>query len=138
MSGPFEKRKMKWKEKIAGSNSRDASFETVSGDGLEPLYTPDDINIDYMKDLGFPGEYPYTRGVYDTMYRGRLWTMRMFSGFGSAEDTNRRYKYLLEHGQTGLSVAFDFPTLYGRDSDESISLGEVGKAVVVEHTNFTK
>ena len=121
----------KWVKKIAGCKIRDVSFDTVSGEPVEPLYTPDDIGtFDYLRDLGFPGQYPFTRGVYDTMYRGKLWTMRMFSGFGSADDTNKRYKYLLEHGQTGLSVAFDFPTLYGRDSDDPMSQGEVGKCGV--------
>ncbi|MHB8779939.1 MAG: acyl-CoA mutase large subunit family protein [Candidatus Geothermincolia bacterium] len=103
-----------------------APFETVSGVPIEPLYVPGDGCRDYDRDLGMPGEYPFTRGVYPTMYRGRLWTMRQFSGFGSASDTNKRYKFLLEQGTTGLSVAFDMPTIMGYDSDSQRSLGEVG------------
>ena len=120
-----------WRKRFNACRERKSSFSTASGEPVEPLYTPDDIhNFDHEKDLGYPGSFPFTRGVYDSMYRGRLWTMRMFSGFGSADDTNCRYKYLLEHGQTGLSVAFDFPTLYGRDSDDPMSQGEVGKCGV--------
>src|SRR5512141_3256766 len=89
-------------------------FQTLSGVPLDILYTPADVaQLDYLRDLGFPGAYPFTRGVRNNMYRGRHWTMREFSGFGTARDTNKRYKFLLEHGETGLSVAFDFPTLYG-------------------------
>ncbi len=110
---------------------RDVDFTTVSGQELEPLYTPEDIaGLDYERDLGYPGFYPYTRGVQTTMYRGRLWTMRQFAGFGTAEDTNRRYKFLLERGQTGLSVAFDMPTIMGRDSDDPLAEGEVGRCGV--------
>ncbi len=102
-------------------------FTTVSGEPVEQLYTPDDIaHLNYLTDLGFPGEYPYTRGIHHTMYRGKLWTMRQFAGFGTPEDTNERYKYLLRQGQTGLSVAFDLPTLMGRDCDDPQSEGEVG------------
>ena len=100
---------------------------TISGLPLEPIYTPETTPIDYDRDLGLPGEYPFTRGVYPTMYRGRLWTMRQFAGFGTAEETNERFRYLLEHGQTGLSTAFDMPTLMGYDSDHPRSLGEVGR-----------
>ena len=100
---------------------------TISGVTVEPLYTEVDVELDYQRDLGSPGEYPFTRGVYPSMYRGRLWTMRQFAGFGSAEDTNERFRYLLEHGQTGLSTAFDMPTLMGLDSDHPRSLGEVGR-----------
>ena len=106
---------------------REALFSTMSGVGVEPLYTPDNVEIDYDRDLGFPGVFPYTRGVYPSMYRGRLWTMRQFAGFGMAEETNARFRYLLEHGQTGLSTAFDMPTLMGYDSDHPKSLGEVGR-----------
>jgi methylmalonyl-CoA mutase N-terminal domain/subunit len=106
---------------------RDALFTTISGLDVEPLYTPDNVEIDYERDLGYPGVYPYTRGVYPSMYRGRLWTMRQFAGFGTAAETNERFRYLLEHGQTGLSTAFDMPTLMGYDSDHSKSLGEVGR-----------
>jgi methylmalonyl-CoA mutase N-terminal domain/subunit len=103
-------------------------FTTVSGKPIERLYTPLDVpELDYQKDLGFPGEYPFTRGVQSTMYRGRLWTMRQYSGFGSAEETNQRYRYLLEQGQMGLSVAFHLPTLMGYDSDHPLAFGEVGK-----------
>jgi len=106
-------------------------FITTSSAPVERLYTPLDVaGLDYERDLGFPGEYPFTRGVHSTMHRGRLWTMRMFAGFGTAEETNERYKYLLEHGETGLSVAFDMPTLYGYDSDAPEALGEFGKCGV--------
>jgi methylmalonyl-CoA mutase N-terminal domain/subunit len=106
-------------------------FVTTSSEPVERLYTPlDTAQLDYERDLGFPGEYPFTRGVHPTLYRGRLWTMRMFAGFGSAEETNARYKYLLAHGETGLSVAFDFPTLYGYDSDDPLAEGEFGKCGV--------
>jgi len=106
-------------------------FTTVSGVPIERLYTPEDVrNLDYDKDLGDPAKPPYTRGIYPTMYRGRLWTMRQFSGFGSAADTNERFHYLLKHGQTGLSVAFHLPTLMGYDSDHPMSVGEVGKCGV--------
>jgi methylmalonyl-CoA mutase, N-terminal domain len=106
---------------------REALFSTMSGVDVEPLYTPDNVEIQYDRDLGFPGVFPYTRGVYPSMYRGRLWTMRQFAGFGMAEETNARFRYLLEHGQTGLSTAFDMPTLMGYDSDHPKSLGEVGR-----------
>ena len=102
-------------------------FTTISGEPVKRLYTPADLSdFDYPRDLGFPGEYPYTRGVHATGYRGKLWTMRMFAGFGTAEETNQRFKYLLEQGQTGLSIAFDLPTLYGYDSDAPEALGEFG------------
>jgi methylmalonyl-CoA mutase, N-terminal domain len=106
---------------------RDALFTTISGLENEPLYTPDNVATDYERDLGYPGVYPYTRGVYPSMYRGRLWTMRQFAGFGTAEETNARFRYLLDHGQTGLSAAFDMPTLMGYDSDHAKALGEVGR-----------
>ncbi len=102
-------------------------FTTISGLENEPLYTPDNVEIDYERELGYPGVYPFTRGVYPSMYRGKLWTMRQFAGFGTAEETNARFRYLLEHGQTGLSTAFDMPTLMGHDSDHARSLGEVGR-----------
>jgi methylmalonyl-CoA mutase N-terminal domain/subunit len=102
-------------------------FSTISGLENEPLYTPDNVDVDHDRDLGFPGAYPFTRGVYPSMYRGRLWTMRQFAGFGTAEETNARFRYLLDHGQTGLSTAFDMPTLMGYDSDHARSLGEVGR-----------
>jgi len=107
------------------------SFITTSSEPVERLYTPLDIaDLDYERDLSFPGQFPFTRGVHPTMYRGRLWTMRMFAGFGSAEETNARYKYLLAHGETGLSVAFDFPTLYGYDTDHPLAAGEFGRCGV--------
>ena len=103
----------------------------MSGIEKKPVYTPDDLaGFDPASRLGAPGAYPFTRGIHPTMYRGKLWTMRQFAGFGSAEDTNRRYKFLLEHGQTGLSVAFDFPTLMGYDSDHPRAEGEVGRCGV--------
>ncbi|MET0261010.1 MAG: methylmalonyl-CoA mutase family protein [Gaiellaceae bacterium] len=102
-------------------------FSTISGLENEPLYTPERVELDYDRDLGYPGAYPFTRGVYPSMYRGRLWTMRQFAGFGTAEETNERFRYLLDHGQTGLSTAFDMPTLMGYDSDHARSLGEVGR-----------
>jgi methylmalonyl-CoA mutase N-terminal domain/subunit len=112
---------------------RDTEFSTVSSLPIDRLYGPEDLGPDWSYDekLGYPGEYPYTRGIHPTMYRGRLWTMRQFAGFGSAAQTNERFKYLLEHGQTGLSVAFDLPTLMGRDSDDEMARGEVGKEGVV-------
>jgi methylmalonyl-CoA mutase, N-terminal domain len=117
-----------WRRELYGSKpERDALFSTISGLENEPLYTPDNVEIDYDRDLGYPGVFPYTRGVYPSMYRGRLWTMRQFAGFGTAEETNARFRYLLEHGQTGLSTAFDMPTLMGYDSDHPKSLGEVGR-----------
>src|SRR5579864_7084296 len=100
---------------------------TISGVEIEPVYGPESAPVDYDRDLGDPGSFPFTRGVYETMYRGRLWTMRQFAGFGTAEETNERFRYLLEHGQTGLSTAFDMPTLMGYDSDHPRSLGEVGR-----------
>jgi len=102
-------------------------FSTISGLENEPLYTSETVDVDYDRDLGYPGVYPFTRGVYPSMYRGRLWTMRQFAGFGTAEETNERFRYLLDHGQTGLSTAFDMPTLMGYDSDHVRSFGEVGR-----------
>ena len=112
---------------MATTEDRKAPDTTMSGVPVAPLYTPDNGGLEYERDLGDPGEYPFTRGVYASMYRGRLWTMRQFAGFGTAEETNERFHYLLEHGQTGLSVAFDMPTLMGYDSDHPRSLGEVGR-----------
>src|SRR3954447_9309586 len=116
------------KEQYESSPERQGElFSTISGIENEPLYTPDTVDVDYERDLGYPGAYPFTRGVYPSMYRGRLWTMRQFAGFGTAEETNARFHYLLEHGQTGLSTAFDMPSLMGYDSDHPRSLGEVGR-----------
>ncbi|MDQ3991896.1 MAG: methylmalonyl-CoA mutase family protein [Actinomycetota bacterium] len=120
-----------WRERYRHTPERDADFDTISGEPLEPLYTPEDVAaLDHDRDLGYPGSYPYTRGIYPTMYRGRLWTMRQFAGFGTPEQTNERYKYLLAHGGGGLSVAFDMPSLMGRDSDDPLSEGEVGRCGV--------
>ena len=109
---------------------RKPRFETTSGIELPAIGLPADEDPDYAEKLGFPGEYPYTRGVQPTMYRSRFWTMRQYAGFASAEESNRRYRYLLEHGQTGLSVAFDLPTQIGYDADDTMALGEVGKVGV--------
>jgi len=132
LKGPYEN----WKKRKYAPAERAACaaakvFTTISGRKIKELYTPADIpDFDYFKDLNFPGEYPFTRGVHPTMYRGRPWTMRQFSGFGTAEDTNKRYKYLLAHGQTGLSVAFHLPTLMGIDSDHPLARGEIGRCGV--------
>ncbi len=117
----------RWEEAYAKSKERDdIEFSTMSGVPIKPLYTPDDVEGSYEEKLGYPGEYPYTRGIHPNMYRGRLWTIRQFAGFGSAKETNERFHYLLKQGQTGLSVAYDMPTLMGLDSDSEYSLGEVG------------
>src|SRR5918994_924569 len=123
------RRAHEWMQEVYGSApEREALFETISGEPVKPLYTPDDrADADPERDLGYPGSYPFTRGVYPSMYRGRLWTMRQFAGFGTAEETNERFRYLLDHGQTGLSTAFDMPSLMGYDSDHPRSLGEVGR-----------
>jgi methylmalonyl-CoA mutase N-terminal domain/subunit len=111
----------------ASPERRDELLSTISGIENEPLHTPDTTPVDYERDLGYPGEPPYTRGIYPSMYRGRVWTMRQFAGYGTAEETNARFRYLLDHGQTGLSTAFDMPTLMGLDSDHARSEGEVGR-----------
>ncbi len=132
----LRKKKEEWKkncfdEHIKSHPERKEKFENLSCTEIKSLFTPDDIaKLDYLKDVGFPGEYPFLRGVHATLHRGRLWTMRQFAGFGSAEETNLRYKYLLDHGETGLSVAFDYPTLYGYDTDHPMSRGEFGKCGV--------
>ncbi|MBA2506083.1 MAG: methylmalonyl-CoA mutase family protein [Thermoleophilaceae bacterium] len=123
----------RWRrESYESSPERDALFETMSGEPIAPLYTADDLGD--PEAIGLPGEYPFTRGVYPSMYRGRLWTMRQFAGFGTAEETNERFRYLLEHGQGGLSTAFDMPSLMGHDSDHARSLGEVGREGVAIDT----
>ncbi|WP_139489272.1 acyl-CoA mutase large subunit family protein [Brevibacillus dissolubilis] len=123
-----------WQQQVAGrlakSPERKERFTTSSDIEVERLYVPENIDDAYMENIGLPGEYPYTRGVQPTMYRGRLWTMRQYAGFGSAEETNKRFRYLLEQGQTGLSVAFDLPTQIGYDSDDPMATGEVGKVGV--------
>ena len=132
---PSESKKQ-WSDGTLGpaqerSGERLDSFESSSGLGIDPVYTPEDLDgFDHDQKLGYPGEYPYTRGVQPNMYRGRLWTMRQYSGFASPEESNRRYRYLLEQGQTGLSVAFDLPTQTGYDSDHPMALGEVGRTGV--------
>src|SRR3982751_62533 len=121
-----------YRERYCKTPERDALFTTISGEPVEPLYTAEDLPDG--SEIGFPGEYPFTRGVYPSMYRGRLWTMRQFAGFGTAEETNERFRYLLDHGQTGLSTAFDMPSLMGHDSDHPRSEGEVGREGVAIDT----
>jgi methylmalonyl-CoA mutase N-terminal domain/subunit len=135
MSDNIRKLKDEWaatvlQKTLSRFPERRPGFETESGIPVERLYTPDDLETDYARDLGFAGDYPYTRGVQPTMYRGRFWTMRQYAGFGTAEETNARYKYLLDQGQTGLSVAFDLPTQIGYDADDPVAAGEVGKVGV--------
>ncbi len=126
-SEDYKRAKDSFKNKLDKSADTGMKFTTVSGESVNPIYSPDDVEqIDYLRDLNFPGEYPFTRGIHTNGYRGKVWTMRQFAGFGSPEDTNQRFKYLLEHGQTGLSVAFDLPTLMGWDADSPVSEGEVG------------
>ena len=114
-----------WCAAYGATPERDADFTTLSGEPVKPLYTEADLPADRDAAIGVPGGFPFTRGVYPSMYRGRLWTMRQFAGFGTAEETNERFRYLLDHGQTGLSTAFDMPSLMGHDSDSPRSLGEV-------------
>jgi len=119
--------RVEYNDKVKNTKTTGMKFTTVSGEDIESLYGPDDIeNINYLSEIGFPGEYPYTRGIHPNGYRGRIWTMRQFAGFGTPKDTNERFHYLLDHGQTGLSVAFDLPTLMGWDADSPSSEGEVG------------
>jgi methylmalonyl-CoA mutase, N-terminal domain len=122
-----------YRERFQRTPEREALFSTLSGEPVAPLYTPEDVGP-FEERIGFPGEYPFTRGVYPSMYRGRLWTMRQFAGFGTAEETNERFRYLLDHGQTGLSTAFDMPSLMGHDSDHPRSEGEVGREGVAVDT----
>ncbi len=124
-----------WERAIRNTTEHDREFTTLSGIPVKRVYTPEDIaGSDYLKNLGFPGQEPFIRGIHPTMYRSKLWTMRQFSGYGTAEETNKRFKYLLQHGETGLSVAFHFPTLYGYDSDNPKARGEVGKCGVAIDT----
>ncbi|HML95382.1 MAG TPA: methylmalonyl-CoA mutase family protein [Thermodesulfobacteriota bacterium] len=124
----LKKAREDWESEYRSGRKREADYTTISGMEVPPLATPLDLNgFDYEKELGFPGSYPYTRGIHSSMYRGKLWTMRQFAGFGAPEDTNRRFKYLLQHGQTGLSTAFDMPTLMGYDADHERARGEVGR-----------
>jgi methylmalonyl-CoA mutase N-terminal domain/subunit len=122
-----------WRQAYAATPERDAPFTTLSGEPIEPLYTAADLRED-QDAIGLPGRYPFTRGVYPSMYRGQLWTMRQFAGFGTPEETNERFRYLIDHGQTGLSTAFDMPSLMGHDSDHPRSLGEVGREGVAVDT----
>ena len=126
----FNKSKKQWEDDFNSSPSREYSFDTISGEPVDPLYIPQSPNDDFLDKLGFPGQFPYTRGVHANMYRGKLWTKRQFSGFGTPEETNARYHSLLEKGLTGLSVAYDMPTLMGYDPDHPFSEGEVGKCGV--------
>ena len=121
-----EKSYKSWKTNLDKRKSRTYDFDTISGEKVDPLYGPKEVTSEYLDNINYPGEFPYTRGIHANMYRGRLWTMRQFSGFGTPEDTNKRYKFLLNSGQTGLSVAFDMPTLMGYDPDHMLSNGEVG------------
>jgi methylmalonyl-CoA mutase N-terminal domain/subunit len=123
-----------WERRYEATPEREAEFSTISGQEIEPLYGPEDVGPELAERVGHPGSYPFTRGPYASMYRGRLWTMRQFAGFGTVEETNERFQYLLDHGQTGLSVAFDMPTLMGYDSDHARSLGEVGREGVALDT----
>lgn len=123
----YLERRTEFDEKVKSMKTTGMKFTSVSGEKVDPLYGPDDVeNINYLNDIGFPGEYPYTRGIHPNGYRGKIWTMRQFAGFGTPEDTNERYHYLLKRGQTGLSVAYDLPTLMGWDADSLLSEGEVG------------
>jgi methylmalonyl-CoA mutase N-terminal domain/subunit len=126
----IQEAQQRWQEAIRDAPQRRPRFETPSGIPLKPLYTPADVEVDYLQDLGFPGEFPFARGIYRTMYRGRLWTMRQYAGYATAEESNRRYRYLLAQGQTGLSVAFDLPTQLGYDADHPTAHGEVGRVGV--------
>jgi methylmalonyl-CoA mutase N-terminal domain/subunit len=135
MTNDFNHLQTDWEENILQpflkkTKEQRERFETLSHIPVERLYLPDDIDDDYAKDVGFPGQYPFTRGIYPTMYRGRLWTMRQYAGYATAEETNARYKFLLSQGQTGLSIAFDLPTQIGYDADDPIAAGEVGKVGV--------
>jgi methylmalonyl-CoA mutase N-terminal domain/subunit len=132
----IKEKKIEWEKNhysnlVKNQSERKDKFENLSGTEIRNIYTPEDIeHLNYIRDISFPGKYPFLRGIHSTMHRGRLWTMRQFAGFGSAEETNERYKYLLKHGETGLSVAFDYPTLYGYDTDHPLSRGEFGKCGV--------
>ena len=129
MSDEITQAKKDWEKLLEGKKERLKEFTTTSSVPIDRIYTPD-ADFDYLEKLNLPGQYPFTRGVQPTMYRGRLWTMRQFAGFGTAEETNQRFKFLIGHGETGLSTAFDYPTLYGRDSDDSLAEGEFGKCGV--------
>jgi len=126
----FNKARKLWEKEVSESSERKVNFQTLSGEDVDLLYSPSEPDADYLDNIGFPGQYPYTRGVHPNLYRGKLWTMRQFSGFGAPEETNKRFNFLLSQGQTGLSVAYDMPTLMGYDPDHPFALGEVGKCGV--------
>ena len=126
----FDESKKTWEENLSSSPTREYNFDTLSGKKLDPLYFPKSPDENFIEKIGFPGQFPFTRGVHANMYRGKLWTKRQFSGFGTAKETNKRYHSLLSKGQTGLSVAYDMPTLMGYDPDHLWSEGEVGKCGV--------
>ena len=126
MDNNFSKAAQKWKIDAASASQRKYSFKSASSEDVDLLYYPENDNNNYSEKLNFPGQYPYTRGIHPNLYRGKLWTMRQFAGFGTPAETNQRFKYLLSQGQTGLSVAFDMPTLMGYDADHPIATGEVG------------
>ena len=126
MNNKFSDSENNWREDVENSSQRDYSFKSASGEDVELLYYPEDNENDYIDKLNFPGQFPYTRGIHPNLYRGKLWTMRQFAGFGTPAETNQRFKHLLDQGQTGLSVAFDMPTLMGYDADHALSEGEVG------------
>lgn len=130
MSEKFNNAKNRWIDEVDRSSTRDYDFNSLSGENLEVLYFPENSENGYVENLNFPGQYPYTRGIHSNMYRGKLWTMRQFSGFSTPEQTNSRFKFLLQQGQTGLSVAYDMPTLMGYDADDDLAKGEVGKCGV--------
>ena len=124
MSEIFNNAKDRWSDDLEKSSARDYDFKSLSGESLEVLYYPEYSENGYVENLNFPGQYPYTRGIHSNMYRGKLWTMRQFSGFSTPEQTNSRFKFLLQQGQTGLSVAYDMPTLMGYDADDELAEGE--------------
>ena len=126
----YKKQKKRWQADVNEAKNREYDFRTVSSLPVDLLYMPETESEDYIEKLGFPGQYPFTRGVHPNMYRGKLWTMRQFAGFGTPQDTNERYHFLLSQGQTGLSVAFDMPTLMGYDPGHDFALGEVGRCGV--------
>ena len=126
----FDQSKKQWVEESKSAPTRNYSFDTISGESIDSLYFPKNPTENYLHKLGFPGQFPYTRGVHANMYRGKLWTKRQFSGFGTPQETNARYHSLLDKGQTGLSVAYAMPTLMGYDPDQPYSEGEVGKCGV--------
>lgn len=126
----FSEAEASWRKDVSSNGQRNYDFDTVSGEEVDILYFPEQPNSRFMEKIGFPGQYPFTRGIHANMYRGKLWTMRQFSGFGTPEETNERYHFLMKEGQMGLSVAYDMPTLMGYDADHPYSEGEVGRCGV--------